>query len=178
MRNIKVLKKILQTIDICAIGLTLMALVFFCVFQIKPSLIDDLDKHLLNQYRSFYEKKYFTAQKALDKNIDAGLNRFLALEKEFESVHKGDRLAVMRQVVFTKLSNIYLNKKDYDSALHWIEQWIAFDERDFNAKLKKVELLILSPGRYREGIDYLYELHERYPDVKAIKRQWNLWSHG
>lgn len=171
----KRIKKLVLAIDVVLFSVSVVGVILFFVFLERPAWVGSVDDFVLSEYKKHYENKYFSAEAAAKSSRDAGLREWLSLAEDLNSISKGDRLSQMKKMVLLQISNLYLAAGNYQESAHYVDKWIEFDDKDFDAKIKKYHIMRSSSGLKEEAKTYLADLYERYPDVNSVVAQYKVY---
>jgi len=147
--------------------LVLAAALFLVCFV--PHLTNRLDPLLHAWYESHYEEQFNRAVELQSADPDMALVHMEEFAARLEEVRPGDRLAQMKQVLFSRMIQTSQRAGKPDRALQAAVAWEAFDPRDFNAKIARIEVLLATPETREEGRRTLADLAQRYPDVAIVR---------
>lgn len=145
-----------------------------CVYawNVVPDEIDRLGARIVERYTADADRKLANARSAAAARGCDGLSAAVAFATELSTIQKTDRLDGHKKATLDLIVRTYAGAGDYPDALRWVEQWVAFDDRDLDASLWKGRVLSQLPARKDEGSRLLESLYRRLPEVSSIAHEY------
>ncbi len=96
------------------------------------------------------------------------IKRLESFANDLKIVKRQDRLGPIKRETMGILSKAYEELGKLEKALHWADMWVAFDERDLYAQVRKAQLMCRIPELTNEGKDLLARLYKKVPEAEVV----------
>ncbi len=144
--------------------MSLMAITIAYIWIFNPLVIRNLDAFVISRYTSKTKSQLHQANTLIAKGKDEDALRILkSITEELKDIKKQDRLAPIKQKTINKIVQVYTKRKEFKDALKWLDIWLAFNDRDLVAQVKRAKLLTKIPGREMDGEKIISELYDKVP---------------
>lgn len=138
------------------------------LWNFQPKAINFVDKRFVKLYKHQYKKLYRSAKTMAAIDGEEGLTPAIKLAGRLSDTKIMDRLAPIKRKNFELIASTYEQSGNYTQALHWLNQWIAFDDKDLLAKVRHAEAMLNIPEKYNKGMEALGNLYQRVPEGEFI----------
>lgn len=150
---------------IAAIGMALVV----SVWQ-KAELVDQADQYFREVYLYSPKARYSDIVDQYEQDGDgaASANALIDLLMDLDHVQKGDEVASEKRISYAQLIRTLIRLEELEMAKFWVDQWLAFDDRDINGLLIKARLLVIKPETRNEGEYQLGLLTAQFPHSLVV----------
>ena len=164
----KSLKPLLNWVRITLFVVSIMAMLSVVIWRFTPNVVNKVDNLFVSTYKSYYKRPFKKAKKVLKKDKAKGITALESFLNKVAEVKVSDRLDGLKYQAYPLLIKNLMELELTEKALYWVDDWLAFHEKDIFAQVVRAELLLDIPSREKEGREALSQLFEKFPEVPVV----------
>ncbi len=150
--------------------LTLSGIAVLVTWFTAPGVIGQIDQVFREAYLYEPRDRYVDIAARYDASGDHEqvVSELVELISDLERVQKIDELGATKRVAHAQLVRVFFRIGQFEQAMYWTEQWLAFDSKDVEAILARARLLVINEQTFADGEYELGLLKMQFPNSLSV----------
>lgn len=154
------------------LAVSLLAAATAVVYQWYPSLLQRLDRILINAHLASHEDRLERARRALNVDRSEAIAILQGLLSDLKRVRHMDRLKRVKRQAYVWVVDALMAEGNPGKALYWADQWTAYDGRDLQGQAAKARIWYQMDATRQEGLRLTRALYRMAPEAEFIAKTY------